>query len=237
MRTAHRLTAAVAVAFAGVAALGLTGCLPKPTEASSFRPASEVLNESVTALRGASSFTVSGKTMTEGLPTHVNLSISKTGECTGTMSLQSGNAKVIRTRDHVFFQSDEAFARAHTQDLPEEEADQAFKNATRLWIRTKTSDPALKGLAALCDRDGMLKAFYGLAGAERGGPAEVDGREALTITAGRHVFLVAAEGEPYLLKATAGGPEGIDLAYTAINQPVQVDVPADKDVYAPDDIG
>ncbi|OEJ35221.1 hypothetical protein [Streptomyces subrutilus] len=67
MRTAHRLSAAVA--FAGAAALGLTGCLPKPIAASPLRPASEVLNESVPALRGASSFTVSGKTMREGVPT------------------------------------------------------------------------------------------------------------------------------------------------------------------------
>lgn len=235
MRTAHRLTSAVALA--GAAALGLTGCLPKPTEASSFRPASEVLDDSVTALRSASSFTVSGKTMTEGIPTHVNLSISKTGECKGTMSLRTGNVKVIRTRDHVFFQSDEASARAHTQDLPKEEADQAFKNATSLWVRTKASDPELRALADLCDRDGMLKTLYSLWGAERGGSTKVDGQEALRITAGRHVFLVATKGEPYLLKVTASGPEGIDLAYTDINQPVQVDVPADKDVYDPDDIG
>ncbi|MFD3701316.1 hypothetical protein ACFWUZ_35285 [Streptomyces sp. NPDC058646] len=126
MRTAHRLTAAAAVA--GAAALGLTGRLPKPTEASSFHPASEVLNESVPALRGASPFTLRGKTMTEGVPTHLNLPISKAGECAGTLSLQTGNAKAIRTRDHVVCHSDEAFARAHTQDLPEEEADQALKS-------------------------------------------------------------------------------------------------------------
>ncbi|MFA7767940.1 hypothetical protein [Streptomyces sp. NRRL S-448] len=225
------------VALAGAATLGLTGCMPKPTEAFPGRPDSQVLNESVTALRGASSFTVSGKTMTRGVPTQVNLSISKTGECKGTMSLQTGYAKVIRTRDHVFVQSDEAFARAQTQDMPKEEADQAFKDATTLWMRKKASDPALKGLTALCDRDGMLKAFYGLGDAVQGGPTEVDGQKALTITAAGHVFLVATEGEPYLLKATKGGPEGIDLAYTAVNQPVQVDVPADKDVYDPDDIG
>ncbi|MGZ9928372.1 hypothetical protein ACXNSR_00615 [Streptomyces sp. NC-S4] len=226
------------LALTGTSVLALTGCLPEPTEPVSGRPASQVLDESVTALRGASSFTVSGKTMTQGVPTQVNLSISKSGDCKGTMSLRTGQVKVIRTRDDVFFQGDEAFARAQTQDMPEEEADRAFKDATTLWIRKKASDPALKGLASLCDRDGILKAFYGLPGAVRGGPTEVDGRKALTITAAQHVFVVATEGEPYLLKATAGGPEGIDLAYTAVNGPVQVDVPADKDVVDdPDDNG
>ncbi|MFD9516933.1 hypothetical protein [Streptomyces sp. NPDC059979] len=235
MHTAHRLTAAVTLA--GAAALGLTGCLPESAEAFPGRPASKVLNDSVTALRGASSFTVSGKTMTKGVPTQVNLSIGKSGECKGTLSAQNGHIEVIRTRDHMFLRGDEAFARAQTQGMPKEQADQMVENATTLWVRTDPSDRTLAGLAGLCDRDGMLKTFYSLSGAERGGQAEVDGRKTLTITASSHVFLVAAEGEPYLLKATAGGPEGIDLAYSGINQPVQVDVPADKDIRDADAMG
>ncbi|MEU7606847.1 hypothetical protein, partial [Streptomyces sp. NPDC041003] len=78
MHTAHRLTAALTLA--GAAALGLTGCLNKPSQPFPGASAPKVLNESVTALRGASSFTVSGKTVTKGVATHVNLSISKTGE-------------------------------------------------------------------------------------------------------------------------------------------------------------
>ncbi|MEU7725624.1 hypothetical protein AB0B78_10290 [Streptomyces sp. NPDC040724] len=230
MHTAHRLTAALTLA--GAAALGLTGCLNKPSQPFPGASAPKVLNESVTALRGASSFTVSGKTVTKGVATHVNLSISKTGECTGTMSFPEGMVKVVRTHDHVFLQGDEAYARAWTQDLPEEDVEQAVKDATTRWMRKKPSDPALKGLTSLCDRDGMLKAFYSFSGdAVESGPAEAAGRKAVSIVAAKHVFLVATEGEPYLLKVTKAGPEGIDLAYTGINQPVQVDVPGEQDVY------
>ncbi|MFE6838876.1 hypothetical protein ACFVFI_29065 [Streptomyces sp. NPDC057705] len=233
MHTAHRLTAAVALA--GAAALGLTGCLDKPSRSYPGASAPKMLNESVTALRSASSFTVSGKTVTKGVPTRVELSISKTGECTGTMSMPEGVLKVVRTHDHVYLQGDEAFARAQTQDLPADEAEQAFKDTTTLWMRKEASDPSLKGLASLCDRDGMLKAFYSFSGdAVESGPAEAAGRKAVSIVAAKHVFLVAAEGEPYLLKVTKAGPEGLDLAYTGINQPVQVDVPAEADVYEVD---
>ncbi|MFJ7776092.1 hypothetical protein [Streptomyces yangpuensis] len=232
MPTVHRLTAAVALASA--AALGLSGCVTKPSRAFPGLSAGQSLDKSVTALRGASSFTVSGKTLTKGVATQVNLSISKTGECKGTMSLSTGYLKVVRTQDHVFVQSDEAFARTQTEGLPREEADQVFKDATTRWMRREASDPALKGLVGLCDRDGMLKSFYGLMGTQEGGTTEVDGQKAVTITAAGHVFRVAAEGEPYLLKVTQGGPEGIDLAYTGINQPVQVDVPNEKDVYEVD---
>ncbi|MFD4866590.1 hypothetical protein [Streptomyces sp. NPDC058412] len=232
MHTAHRLTAAVALA--GVTALGLSGCVTKAPRAFPDVPNAQSLDKSVTALRSASSFTVSGKTLAKGVATQVNLSISKTGECKGTMSLSTGYLKVIRTRDHVFVQSDEAFARTQTEGLPKEEADQLFKDATTRWMRKEASDPVLKGLADLCDRDGMLMSFYGFLGSQQDGLTEVDGQEAVTITAPKHVFRVAAKGEPYLLKVTAAGPEGIDLAYTGINQPVQVDVPAEADVYEVD---
>ncbi|MER6317493.1 hypothetical protein ABT237_27560 [Streptomyces sp. NPDC001581] len=233
MHTAHRLTAALVLT--GAAALGLTGCQDTPTRSYPGASAPKMLSESVTALRGASSFTVSGKTVTKGVPTQVALSISKTGECTGTMSFSEGTLKVVRTHKHVFLQGDEAAARAQTQDLPADEAEQAFEDITTRWVRREVSDPGLKGLTALCDRDGMLKEFYSFSGdAMESGTAEAGGRKAVSIVAVKHVFLVAAEGEPYLLKVTKAGPEGMDLDYTGINQPVQVDVPAEADVYEND---
>ncbi|MFJ3975857.1 hypothetical protein [Streptomyces sp. NPDC090021] len=66
---------------------------------------------------------------------------------------------------------------------------------------------------------------------------KTDGQEAVTINTPEGVFLVATKGEPFLLKMTTSGPNPLDLTFTGINQPVQVDVPADKDVYAPDAIG
>ncbi|MFF4393000.1 hypothetical protein ACFY0G_40705 [Streptomyces sp. NPDC001552] len=62
-------------------------------------------------------------------------------------------------------------------------------------------------------------------------------QEAVAVNATQGVFLVATKGEPLLPKATTSGSNAIDLAFTGINNPVQVDVPADKDVYDPDDNG
>ncbi|GAA2651907.1 MULTISPECIES: hypothetical protein [Streptomyces] len=233
MRTAHRLIASVALA--GTVALGLTGCLP--SEPFPGRPGSRVLNDSVTALRGASTFTVSGTTSGLGVPTQVNLSISGSGECTGTLSAQSGgNIEVVRTRDHTFFRGDEALVLARTQDMPEEQAARARKEMSGRWMRVETSDPSMKGLTSLCDRDGLLRDLYSIRDAEKGALTEIDGQEALSLNTMQGVFLVATKGEPFLLKATTGGSDAFDLAFTGINRPVQVDVPADKDVYDPDDI-
>ncbi|MEU4356190.1 hypothetical protein [Streptomyces virginiae] len=230
MHTAHRLLAAVALT--GTAALGLTGCLS--SEPFPGQPGSRVLNDSVTALRGASTFTVAGTTSSQGIPTQVNLSISGTGDCKGTMSAQSGgNIEVVRTRDHTFLRGDEAYMLAQTKDMPEDQAGRARKEMSGRWMRTDASDPALKGLTSLCDRDGLLKELYSIQGAEKGSLTKIDGQEAVTINTPEGVFLVATKGEPFLLRVTTSGANTIDLAFTGINQPVHVDVPADKDVYEP----
>ncbi|MER7823068.1 hypothetical protein ABTX85_10945 [Streptomyces sp. NPDC096097] len=234
MHTAHRSIATVALA--GAVALGLTGCLS--SEPLPGRPASRVLDESLTALRGASTFTVSGKSSSQGVPTQVNLSISGAGECKGTLSARSGGAlEVIRSRDHAFIRGDEAFILAQTQGMPEQQAREVRKEMSGRWMRMDASDPSMKGLTTLCDRDGLLRDLYGIPGAEKGALTETDGQEAVTVNTPQGVFLVATKGEPFLLKATTSGPDAIDLAFTGINKPVQVDLPADKDVYDPDDVG
>ncbi|WP_329106753.1 hypothetical protein [Streptomyces sp. NBC_01439] len=234
MYTAHRSIAAVALTSA--AALGLTGCLA--SEPFPGQPASRVLNDSLTALRGASTFTVSGTSSSQGVPTQVNLSISGTGECKGTLSAQNGgNIEVVRTQKHTFLRGDEAFVLARTQDMPEDQAVEARKEMAGRWMRTETSDPSMKGLTSLCDRDGLLRDLYGVQGAEKGALTEIGGQEVVTVNTTQGVFLVATKGEPFLLKATTSGSNAIDLAFTGINSPVKVDVPADKDVYEPDDNG
>ncbi|WP_329402796.1 hypothetical protein OG523_01095 [Streptomyces virginiae] len=231
MHTAHRLL--VAVALTGAAALGLTGCLS--SEPFPGQPGSRVLNDSVTALRGASTFTMSGEVSGQG---QVNLSISGTGECKGTIETRGGGTlDVVRTRDHTYLRGDEAHILAETKGMPEDQASRARKEMTGRWMRTEATDPAMKGLTNLCDRDGLLKEIYSIRGAEKGALTKIDGQEAVTINTPEGVFLVATKGEPFLLKVTTSGPSPIDLAFTGINQPVQVDVPADKDVYEPDDNG
>ncbi|MFE1828849.1 hypothetical protein [Streptomyces yangpuensis] len=231
MHTAHRLLAAVTLTGAG--ALGLTGCLS--TEPFPGQQGSRVLNDSATALRGASTFTMSGKASGQG---QVNLSVSSAGECKGTIEARGGGTlDVVRTRDHTYLRGDETHILAQTKDLPKDQASRARKNMTGRWMRTENSDPSMKGLTNLCDRDGLLKEIYSIQGAEKGALTKTDGQEAVTINTPEGVFLVATKGEPFLLKVTTSGPNPLDLTFTAINKPVQVDVPADKDVYDPDAIG
>ncbi|WP_374774329.1 hypothetical protein OG756_16410 [Streptomyces sp. NBC_01310] len=238
MRTVHRLTATTALACA--AALGLTGCFG-PDGPFPELSGSEVADKSVTALRGASSLTVSGKISDEGKPVEINMAVSKTGDCKGTFSGQDGSFELIRNGEFVFIKADEPFYRAQMKDLPKEQADQAVKQLSGHWLKSKTSDADAKELSALCDLDELLKDFEESKGAQKGKVTTVGDQEALTLTTktteGTETLLVATKGEPYLLKASITGKEAAEVTFTGINQPVKADAPAGKDVIDADQLG
>ncbi|KJK50635.1 MULTISPECIES: hypothetical protein [unclassified Streptomyces] len=231
MHTAYRLLAAVTLT--GAAALGLTGCLS--SEPFPSQQGHRVLNDATTARRGASTFTMSAKASAQG---QVNLSVSSAGECKGTIEAPGcGTLEVVRTREPTFLRGVDAHILAITKDLPEDQAIQARKDMTGRWMRKEATDPSMKGLTSLRDRDGLLKEIYSIQGAEKGGLTKVGGQEAVAINTPEGVLIVATKGEPFLLKVTTSGPKPLDLTFTGINKPVQVDVPADNDVYNLDDNG
>ncbi|MGW6983633.1 hypothetical protein ACWGE1_30030 [Streptomyces sp. NPDC054932] len=230
MRTAHRSTATAALTCA--AALGLSGCFASGPFAD--LSGSEVADRSVEALRGASSLTVSGKLWEEGKPLQLNMAVSRTGDCRGTVAGREGSFELIRNSAFVFIKADESFYRSQTKDLPEEQADEAVARMAGHWLKSKASGEDAKELSALCDMNELLEEFEENRGAEKGEVTAVDGEKALTLTTktaeGTETLLVATEGEPYLLRATVTGKEPGEVSFTGIDEPVRAEAPDDKDV-------
>ncbi|MFB6618579.1 hypothetical protein ACFCV9_30900 [Streptomyces sp. NPDC056367] len=235
MRTLRPLTAAAALACA--AALSLTGCsLLKAADSGPFpgKTGSQVANDSVTALRGTQSLTVSGNVWDAGKQMQLNMAVSKSGDCKGTISSQDGSFELIRNAQFVYIKADEPFYRAQMKDLPKEQADAAVKQLAGHWLKSKASDEDSKELSALCDLDELLKEFDNSQGAQKGKVTTLGGQEALTITTkttdGTETLLVATKGEPYLLKASNTGKEPSDVSFRGFNEPVKADAPTGKDV-------
>ncbi|WP_329384646.1 hypothetical protein OG625_23690 [Streptomyces sp. NBC_01351] len=238
MRIANRpiLTAA---ALACAATLGLTGC-----SASGPFPdlsGSQVADKSVAALRGTDSLTVSGNVWDDGKQMQLNMAVSKSGDCKGSISTPDGAFELIRNAEFVFIKADEPFYRAQMKDLPKEQADAAVKMLAGNWLKSKAADEDSKELSALCDLDELLTEFDDSKGAQKGKVTTVDGKQALTLTTkttdGTETLLVATEGEPYLLKATNTGKEPAEISFTRFNEPVQADAPTGKDVIDADEMG
>ncbi|MGW7453733.1 hypothetical protein [Streptomyces sp. NPDC054787] len=236
MRTLRRLTATTALACA--AGLGLAGCAasgPFPDLSGS-----QVADKSVTALRGASSLTVSGKVWDEGKAMQLNMAVSKSGDCKGTISSDEGSFELIRNAEFVFVKADEPFYRSQLKDLPKEQADEAVKQLAGHWLKSKGDDEDSKELSALCDLDELLKEFDESKGAKKDGVTTVNGQEALTLTTqtadGTETLLVATHGEPYLLKASTTGEEPGEITFTGFDKPVKADAPTGADVIDADQL-
>lgn len=240
MRIASRTSVTAAAGLACAAVLALTGC-SSPSGPFPDLTGSQVADKSVDALRGASSLTVSGDVWDEGKAMKLNMAVSKSGECKGTISSADGSFDLIRNAEFVFIKADEPFYRAQMKDLPKEQADEAVKVLAGHWLKSKATDADSKELSALCDLDELLKEFDDSKGAQKGKTVTVDGAKALTLTTkttdGTETLLVATEGEPYLLKASNTGKEPAEISFTGINQPVQADAPTGKDVIDADDLG
>ncbi|MER5732460.1 hypothetical protein ABT084_29695 [Streptomyces sp. NPDC002138] len=231
------MTAAAVVTTAAL--FTLTGCFPfggDDVESGPFpgQTGSKVANASLESLRGASSLTITGTVRDNGKPIKMDMAISKSGDCKGSMAVEGeGSFELIRNAQFVFMKADAAFYRTQLKDSPKDEADAALKQLPGHWVKTKASAPDSKELSALCDLDELLKEFDKSQGARKDGVVQVNGQDAQKVTTkttdGTEDLYIATKGEPYLLKAVETGKEPSDVSFSGFNVPVQADSPT-KDV-------
>ncbi|MFG2715942.1 hypothetical protein ACGFX2_36240 [Streptomyces goshikiensis] len=239
-RSGLKATAATAcTTLLGLTAL--TGCLPFGDKGPfAGQSGSQVANKSVDALRTADSLTVKGTVRDEGKLIRLDMAVSKSGDCAGTMQLEDqGSFELIQTSEHVFIKADEAFYRTQVKDLPKDQADAALKMLVGHWVKSKKTAEDAKELSALCDLDELLKEFDKSEGAKKGKVVTEGGQEALTLTTrisegDVETLHVATKGTPYLLRAVATGKDPADLTFSGFNVPVKAEAPT-KDVIDADD--
>ncbi|MEV8399988.1 hypothetical protein [Streptomyces niveus] len=112
-------------------------------------------------------------------------------------------------------------------------ADELVQLLKGKWLKIPAGAGAsARALGGACDLDAMLDGVHvaDARGATRGAAAEVEGRKAATLvkreTDGTRTTYVAAEGEPYLLKAVSeGGQAPGTVLLTDFGVPVKVAVP------------
>ncbi|MYX14170.1 hypothetical protein GTY67_12250 [Streptomyces sp. SID8374] len=197
----------------------------------------EVTNKALTTTKKAESMRLSLHMDTKDGRMKADFSTSTSGECTGTMAIgPKGTVEIIKTGDTVYTKYDEALLRQESEGEPAEEVDATVKMLAGRWMESKASDPDTKDMIEFCDLKGLLKSVEANdTEARKAGEAKVDGKPALRLTEKEgketHTFLVAAEGDPYILRITSkGGEEPMTLNLSEFNQPVVAEKPAAKDI-------
>ncbi|MEU6344801.1 hypothetical protein ABZ883_28055 [Streptomyces sp. NPDC046977] len=231
-------TAALALAACGP--LGVGKAEPAST-ALADRPAAEIGTKALAAMKSASAMTVDLDGITDGQPMKYHMTMTRTGDCQGNLTMEGGNVRLLKSGAFLYMKGDDAFWSSQGSD-----GKAAQSVIGKRWMKTSASGPDSKEFLQACD----LKAFLteldkeedGDDDGTKGKPTTVDGIPALPITgkdgAETITAYVATQGKPYILKVvTKGGKEPGTVRFTDFDKAAAVEVPAAKDVVDIDKMG
>ncbi|MEV8424345.1 hypothetical protein [Streptomyces niveus] len=218
--------------------------------------AARIAGEAVTATKGAPSLRLTAEGTDDGRRVKVDFSLDRSGTCTGGLRRDDSEAEFAVVKGVTYVKGDDEFWRSissgandvnaandesgridpsgrNDQNADTAVADELVQLLKGKWLKIPAGAGAsARALGGACDLDAMLDGAHvaDAKGATRGAAAEVEGRKAATLvkreTDGTRTTYVAAEGEPYLLKAVSeGGQAPGTVLLTDFGVPVKVAVP------------
>ncbi|MDI3407737.1 hypothetical protein [Streptomyces cavernicola] len=220
---ANRKVLATAVACAA-ALVGVTGCFgdKDPYEGMS---ADKIADKASKATSAVDSVKLSAEGKQSGKPTSIEFEIAKGGSCNGEMKSADMGRVDIRVVDKTSYMKGDA---AYWKGTLGDEAT-AQKVGDR-WVKVPSGQSD-----DMCDLKSLFKEGD-LDGVKRGEDSEVDGTKAVTLTKKKSggetvTFYVAAEGEPFFLRAvTKGGDEPNTMNFSGYNEKIEVEAPPASEI-------
>lgn len=170
-------------------------------------------------------------------PVSMDLTLDQDDNCVGSLRMadDGGGLELIKRGEKVWMKPDLAFWKAQ---LPGGQGEVAAELIGDRYLYGTTDDPLLKDMAGVCDLDAIQDEVKDESddstALTKGRTTEVDGTPAIPVIGredGRTTTLyVAAEGTPYLIKATEKGT-GTDSTLTLgdYDEPVPSKTPSDED--------
>ncbi|GLW54250.1 hypothetical protein [Kitasatospora phosalacinea] len=240
-----------AVALSALALCALTACGPDEAPKNAAAPATPSASPSPSALADLSAAEIAEKSRTAGAELtgvtitvdvpgypggafHGTFSENSGGDCHGTFTIAGqGSVEIVRVGDKAWEKPDAAYLKATAPGAPD--------GAVGKWFATGNT---AKDKAYFCDLGVQLEKRVGLntdsspnQGLAKGGPVQVDGAAALSLTmtdpeGSPARYDVATEGEPYLL-AFDSDSGGMTVRLGDFDKPVQATAPAADQVFTP----
>lgn len=193
------------------------------------KSADEIKDQTVDAMRAAKSMTLDFTRTADGQEMAMKLSLTKSGECKGTVTTDGANAEILRVDGTSYMKPDSKFWELNAGS-PEQA--QLIEAAVRgRWVEMSGGED---DFASFCDLDTVLKDMDEKDDKpEKGDEGEVNGTPTIGLvekedgeTTTAHV---ATEGEPYILKMDIeGGDEPGTAEFSEFDEKVAVEAPSDS---------
>jgi hypothetical protein len=217
--------ALIVAAACGVAACG--GGAPADPLAS--MSASQIMTKTLADLKAVSSVQYSGVASDSGQDISLNLAITKTGSCRGTMSEPgSGSLKIVATGQTMWLQMSAKFWASQGMTSSGEANMLAGK-----YISVPESNPSMGAFSELCSPSGLASNFKGKGTLKKEAESTIDGQKVLAIedSANNAVAYVTDTATPELVRVTGSGSDRGDIInFTGYGDTVQITAPPSSDV-------
>jgi hypothetical protein len=207
-----RFMAPVALTAALLAGCGITGTpSSNPAPATSTAPsAKEIVEKSAEALDKAGSFRMKGDVVDSGDKMTIDVKVQGSDSFAVIAMGDSGSITVLNVAGTAYFQATEVFWNK-TGGVDSKTYNSVFKDK---WVKPKAGDTDMQKFSEFAN----AKTFLDPAGAKSltvGEKTTINGKSALTLkdsASSGDVLYVAAEGEPYPLRAEGAAVGKIDFS-------------------------
>ncbi|MGW2862486.1 hypothetical protein [Streptomyces sp. SDr-06] len=232
-----RTAAGSAALCSAAVVLSLAGAATAHADDTGSLTAEQISQRSHEALLGAHSLhvTAKGELGTPGSSTSFDLTLDRSGNCRGSVSLgPQGSVEIVKRGADIWMKPDAAFWK---NEVPGGGSALASLVGDR-YLKGTTSDPVLRNTTAVCDLDTFQKyldtsAAMPTTGLTKGRPTTVDGTAVIPVSAteqGRvHTLDVAATGKPYPVRITVartGAAPDATVRFDGFDQPVPSATPS-----------
>jgi len=220
----------------GTAALLLAGC----GGGSGFaeESARTIVDETEKDMKALSSVTMTGQLVSDGEQLDIDMAISTSGDCEGSISVQGGEVQILSLDGASWMKPDAAFWEATAG----ESAPMVQEMVDDKWVVLPEDEG---GFTELCDLDELLSSL----GADDETEGEVDGTEDVDGQETVKVLSETDEGDPLTIWVTVDDPhlivkmevtEGEEpgtITFTEFDEEPDVEAPAEDDVVDLDQMG
>lgn len=212
----------------GTAALLLAGCGGGGFAEESVKT---IVDETEKDMKALSSVRMSGELTTDGDQLDLDMTISTSGDCEGSMSVEGGEVQILSLDGASWMKPDAAFWEATAgESAPMVQAMVGDK-----WVVLPEDD---EGFTELCDLDELL-AELGADDEEKGevdGTEEVDGKETVRVLSetdeGDPLTIWVTVDDPHLIlkmEVTEGEEPGT-ITFSEFDEELDIEAPAEDDV-------
>lgn len=207
--------------------------------------ADQIADKALDTTKAVNSLKAKGSYTDEDGLTNLDLAISQSGDCQGTMSNQGAGAELRQIGQVMYMKGDDKFWELTLKEdgSSAEETDAVVELFKGRWIKLPAEDAEADDMGKLCDTDELFApATKAKTGLTKGADDKVDGKSVVTLTKKDKdtttTLYVATEGEPYLLKVTVvGGKEPGSAVFSDFDTPITVTAPPADQVTDPSKLG